>query len=219
MKTYSSATDSIADYVEHTFKPEDETLRWIRENARAQGLPDIHVGKMDGLHLEVLMRAINAKLIVEIGTLAGYSGVCLARGLASGGHLFTFEYEPRHAEVAEQSFNRAGLRDQVSIFVGAALDNLSKIESKGPFDAVFIDADKPTYPAYLDWSIKNLKVGGVILADNTFAMGEIPRHSSSTGRLGAIHSLNTTCATDPRLRSTIWPTSDGLTMAVKIKSN
>ena len=217
MKHFSQTSIELESYVTKVFHPEDDILKEIRERAARNGLPDIHVGWMDGLHLEVLARSIGARKIVEIGTLAGFSGVCLARALPPGGRLYTFEFEPKHAEIARESFHKAGLSDRVEVFVGPAIQNLEKVERDGPFDIVFLDADKPSYPAYFDWALKNLRKGGVLLADNTFAMGEIPSvNSQSSPRVKAIHEFNQRCATDPRLRSTILPTSDGLTFSVRI---
>src|SRR5204863_9583372 len=135
----------------------DPILAEIRERSAAAGLPDIQVARFDGRHLEIVARAIGARRAVEIGTLGGYSGVCLARGMASGGRLDTFEYEPRHAEVARESFRRAALADRVRIHVGRAREKLVTIESDGPFDVLFIDADKVGYPDYLRWGIANLR--------------------------------------------------------------
>lgn len=216
MKHFSNSSPEIEEYVEGVFQPKDPILSEIRVRAAQAGLPDIHVGNMDGLHLEVLARSMGAKKIVEIGTLAGFSGVCLARALPPGGKLYTFEFEPKHAEVARESFQRAGLAEKVEIFVGPAVDNLKKIEKEGPFDLVFIDADKPSYPAYFEWSVAHLRKGGAMLADNTFAMGEIALPKPNSSRIEALRRFNSMCATDPRLRSTILPTSDGLTFSVRI---
>jgi caffeoyl-CoA O-methyltransferase len=215
-KPFSASNPEIEKYVESVFQPEDSVLREIRVRAAKMGLPDIHIGPMDGLHLEVLARSMSARKVVEIGTLAGYSGVCLARGLSDNGRLYTFEYEPKHAEIALESFVKAGLSKRVQIFVGAALQNLSKVEAEGPFDIVFIDADKQSYSAYYEWAVKNLRKGGALLADNTFAMGEIAEPASQDkDRVKAIQKFNKTAATDSRMRATILPTSDGLTFAVK----
>lgn len=216
-KGFSLGGPEIETYVNRVFHPQDPVLEEIRERAAKFGLPDIHVGKMDGLTLEVLARSMSARRVVEIGTLAGFSGVCLARGLVAGGKLYTFEFEPKHAEVAAESFKKAGLADKVEIFVGAAIDNLKKIEKEGPFDLVFIDADKPSYPAYFEWAVRNLRKGGAILADNTLARGEVATAGpKSPPRVLALNQFNEMCASDPRLRSTMLPTSDGLTFAVRI---
>src|SRR5947208_11946485 len=142
--------------------PEDAVLQEIRERSQKAGLPEIQVGSMDALHLEVLTRAAGAAKAVEIGTLGGYSGTAIARGLADGGRLHTFELEPQHAELARESFRKAGVLDRVRIHVGPALERLPECEADAPFDLVFVDADKESYPAYLAWAARHLRVGGVV---------------------------------------------------------
>ncbi|HVM32897.1 MAG TPA: O-methyltransferase [bacterium] len=222
-KSFARADEALQNYVLETFHPEDPVLLEIRERAAKEGLPDIHVGPMDGLHLEVIARSMGAEKIVEIGTLAGYSGVCLARALPAGGKLYCFEYEPKHAEVSRESFKRAGLADKAEIWVGDALANLPKIEAKGPFDLVFIDADKPGYPAYLAWAMEQLRVGGVVLGDNTFSGGRVADIAQETQgpkaeTVKAIRAFNRTLADDPRFRATVIPTGEGLTFAVKVSN-
>jgi caffeoyl-CoA O-methyltransferase len=220
-KSFSRDDESLGRYVIETFHPEDPVLLEIRKRAAEEGLPDIHVGPMDGLHLEVIARSVGVKKIVEIGTLAGYSGVCLARALPKDGKLYCFEYEPKHAQVSLESFKKAGFEKQVEIHVGSALEQLPKIEAQGPFDLVFIDADKPAYPAYLEWAMKHLRVGGVFLGDNTFSGGLVADPANETGpkaeRVKAMRQFNRQAATDPRFRTTVIPTGEGLTMGVKIK--
>ena len=210
MKSYSNTQTTVSHYVRETFHPEDPVLKEIRELSQKEGLPSIQVGDMDGLHLEVITRAMGVKKAVEIGTLGGYSGVSIARGLAEEGKLYTFEYNPHHAAVAQQSFKTAKVDHLVQIFVGAALEQLPTIEKLGPFDLVFIDADKVNYPNYLQWAEKNLRTGGVILADNAFGLGMTPENQE------AIRKFNASLANSPHFRATILPTGEGLTMAVKI---
>ena len=223
-KSYAPESPALADYVFQTFKPEDELLATTRTRAQAAGLPAIHVSPYDGLHLEVLARAAGAKKIVEIGTLAGLSGTCLARGLAKGGRLHTFEFEAKHAAVAAETFRLAKVDHLVTIHVGPALSNLPKIESEGPFDVVFIDADKDNYPNYLAWAEKHLRTGGVVLVDNAFAWGLLTEPVNSErlkdprqlAALNAIRAVNARLA-DPAgpFRSTMLPTGEGLAMGVK----
>jgi caffeoyl-CoA O-methyltransferase len=205
--------------VEETFAPEDGVLAEIRERSARAGLPAIAVGKMDGLHLEVIARAVCAKKVVEIGTLGGYSGVCLARGMGPDGLLHTIEAEPRHAEVAALSFERAGVARLVKIHVGRAEDKLAEIEREGPFDLVFIDADKQGYPAYLGWAERHLRVGGIVLADNAFAFGRI--HESSPGEdakaVAPLRQFAERLARGGRFRATMIPTAEGLAMGVKVR--
>jgi caffeoyl-CoA O-methyltransferase len=222
-KSFAKADDAVQNYVLETFHPEDSILLEIRERAAKEGLPDIHVGPMDGLHLEVIARVVGAKKIVEIGTLAGYSGVCLARALPADGKIYCFEVEPKHAEVSRESFKKAGLSDRAEILVGDALGNLPKIEGQGPFDLVFIDADKPGYPAYLEWAMKNVRVGGVVLGDNTFSGGRVAdpaneKEGPKAATVKAIRLFNKKLAQDPRFRATVLPTGEGLAFAVKVSN-
>jgi caffeoyl-CoA O-methyltransferase len=136
---------AIRRYLEDVLGPEDAVLAEIRERSAREGLPEIAVARFDGRHLTVIARAIAARRIVEIGALGGYSGVCLARALPADGRLHTFEHDPHHADVARESFRRSGLAGKARVHVGPALENLPGIETEGPFDLVFIDADKGNY--------------------------------------------------------------------------
>lgn len=216
MKDYSAkADDKLNRYLVRTFKPEDPVLKEARERSLKAGLPEIQVGPMDALHLEVLARACGARKAVEIGALGGYSGISLARALGKGGRLHTFELDPKHAEVAQESFRKAGVLDRVTIHVGPALERLPDCEGDAPFDLVFIDADKESYPAYLAWAAHHLRVGGVVLGDNAFAFGEIV-DGRGAGPV-AMREFNEELATGGRFRATMIPTGEGLVMGVKIK--
>jgi len=225
-KNYAQTEPGIADYVELLFQPVDAPLAAIRASSKAAGLPDIQVGPMDGRHLEILTRILRPRLAVEIGTLGGYSGLCLARGIEPGGRLFTFEKNETHAIVAKENLENAiakeNLNVQFQIHIGSAVELLPIIENEGPFDLVFIDADKPGYPAYLNWAISHLRIGGVIIGDNTFAWGEVHRAHEKVGNdlkiVGSLDKFNRAVASDPRLRGTIFPTAEGLTVAVKVRN-
>ena len=209
-KAYAANHPAIAPYVEDLLEPEDGVLAEIRARSTAACLPDIAVGPFDGRHLEVLARASGARTMVEVGTLGGYSTVCLARALPDDGHLHTFELEAAHAEVARDSLRRAGLLDKVTIHVGPAVERLPDIEGDGPFDLVFLDADKASYPDYLDWAERNVRVGALLLADNVFRK---PR-----GREMAefIHAFNERLARSGLWRTTLLPLEDGLAVAVRL---
>lgn len=221
-KQYMQTANAIEDYVQSTFHPEDEVLREIRERSEKSGLPSIQLSPIDALHLEVIARSAAARKAVEIGTLAGYSGVAIARALPPNGKLFTFEYNPYHAQVARESFEKAGVLEKVEIFVGAALERLAEIEPQAPFDLVFIDADKVSYPAYLEWAERHLRVGGIFLADNTFAFGLIADEKNAeegerAPEVKALRAFNKLAADHPNLRTTILPTGEGLTFGVKVR--
>lgn len=219
-KKFGASNDlPTLDLLEAIFKPEDKILEQIRKNSDESGLPHIHVGPFDGLHLTVLARAFNALKIVEIGTLGGYSGTCLLRGGGTSAKLYTFEVSPKNADVARKNFELAGVAAQVEIFEGPALDNLSKIEKQGTFDLVFIDADKNNYPNYLDWAHTNLRRGGAVLGDNTLAWGLLARNDLADEReqkqILNLRKFNELCANSSRWMATMLPTGEGLTLAVK----
>ena len=216
-KGFGQGSAELSRWAEETFAPEDEVLREIRERCAREGLPTIQVGKMDGLHLEVLSRAAGARRAVEIGTLGGYSGVCLLRGMGEGGFLHTFELDARHADVARTSFARAGF-DRVRIHVGPALERLPSIEPEGPFDLVFVDADKKGYPRYVAWAEEHLRPGGMLLCDNAFAFGHVHDPGWAGEDAAAVAPLREVAervASNGRWRGTMLPTAEGLLLAVK----
>jgi len=147
----------------------------LRANA-AGGLPAIDVSPAQGKFLHLLVKIAGAKRILEIGTLGGYSTVWMASALPSDGRLITLEYAPHHAEVARDNIARAGLLERVEVRQGAALDLLPAVE--GPFDLIFIDADKPSNPGYLDWALKLARPGTVIILDNVVRDGRVTDASS-----------------------------------------
>ncbi len=219
-KGFGQGSPELARWAEAVFAPEDAVLREIRERSAAAGLPGIQVGRFDGLHLEVLARAAGARRAVEIGTLGGYSGVCLLRGLGPGGTLDTFEMRPAHAEVARESFARAGFADRVRIHVGPARELLRTIEGQGPFDLVFIDADKGGYPDYLAWAEAHLRQGGLVVADNAFGFGHVHDPAYRGEDAAAIEPLRRFAerlARGGRFRATMIPTEEGLALGVKVR--
>jgi caffeoyl-CoA O-methyltransferase len=220
VKGFGQGDAALAAWAEAVYQPEDQVLREIRETSVAAGLPAIQVGKFDGLHLEVLARVAGARRAIEVGTLGGYSGVCLLRGMGPAGFLDTFELEPRHAEVARRSFERAGLSDRVRIHVGRAADQLRGVETEGPFDLVFLDADKVGYPAYLAWAEEHLRLGGVLLADNTFGFGHVHEErpeGESAEAMSALRVFSERLARGGRFRATMVPTAEGLSLGVKVR--
>jgi predicted O-methyltransferase YrrM len=166
---------AVDDYiVEHLLAP-DPSLDAAVAASEAAGLPPIAITPNQGKLLELLARIHNAKSILELGTLGGYSTIWLARSLPQGGQLVTLEREPRYAEVALANIANAGLADMVQVRVGPALETLPAMheEGAGPFDLIFIDADKQNYPGYLEWSLKLSRVGTLIIGDNVVRGGAI----------------------------------------------
>ncbi|MCA1663641.1 MAG: O-methyltransferase [Myxococcales bacterium] len=218
-KGFGQGSPELARWAERVFRPEDDVLREIRARSVAAGLPAIAVGRMDGLHLEILARAAGARRAVEIGTLGGYSGVCLLRGMPDG-RLDTFELEPGNAAVARDSFEKAGVAARVRIHVGRAVDKLREIEGDGPFDLVFIDADKSGYPAYLTWAEEHLRPGGIVLLDNAFGWGDVadPAKADHPDAIAALASCAERLgAAGGRWRGTMIPTEEGLAIGVKVR--
>lgn len=221
-KSYGNGNLDLAQYVYQTFQPEDPKLKRIKELTMENQIPEIQISPMDGRHIEILTRLTGVKKAVEIGTLAGFSGTCIARGLQPGGQLYTFELEEKNAEIARKAFEVAEVSDRVKVFVGPALEKLPEIEKEGPFDLVFIDADKVNYPAYLEWASHHLRPGGIVMGDNTFAFGDITKSKSDykTPRqeqiTEALKTFNTMLAHSDAFRSTLLPTGEGLTVGVKI---
>jgi len=220
VKGFGQGDAALGAWAEAVYAPEDEVLREIRERSAAAGLPAIQVGAMDGLHLRVLARACGARRAVEIGALGGYSGVQLLRGMGPEGRLDTFEKEPAHAEVARASFERAGVAHQVRIHLGPAAERLRTVDRDGPFDLVFIDADKAGYPTYLAWAEEHLRVGGLLLADNAFAFGHVHRPAEAGKDAEGAASLarfSERLARGGRFLATMLPTAEGLALGVKVR--
>jgi caffeoyl-CoA O-methyltransferase len=214
-KSFGNDDPRLEGYLASVYQPEDEVLREIRVRAQAAGLPEIQVAALDARHLEVLARLSGARRAVEIGTLAGYSGVSILRGLAPDGTLDTFEIEPVHARVAEESFRKAGFAGRARIHVGPAQAGLAAVEAEGPFDLCFIDADKESYPAYLDWAARNVRRGGVVVADNVFLFGHLADAGAPSVALAAMRAFHQRLAQSAEFRATVIPTGEGLTVAVR----
>ncbi len=206
-------TEAFDQYITQLFVREDDALRTTQAEADRNGLPQISLAPHEGRLLQFLALAVGAKKIVEIGTLAGYSGTWLARALPAGGKLFTLEKSSKHAEVARASFERAGVATKVELLEGDALDSLKKIEAHGPFDLVFIDADKGGYPNYLAWAVANLRSGGIVAAHNAFRGGAVlaPKNDDDRG----MDSFNRALAEHPQLESTILAIGDGMAVGIK----
>jgi len=165
---------SLDDVFNRVLRTEDDALRAAREDGAAAGMPAIEVSAQHGKLLSLLATMSRARRVLEIGTLAGYSTINLARGVGPDGRVVTLEFEPMHAEVARRNFERAGLADRIEIVVGAALDSLPQLAERGEtFDMFFIDADKENNVAYVEWAIKLGRPGSVIVVDNIARMGRV----------------------------------------------
>jgi caffeoyl-CoA O-methyltransferase len=165
----------VDDYIRDLVGKEDDALKAAARSVAENGIPPIAVSVNQGKFLHVLALAIGAKNILEVGTLAGYSTIWLARALPKDGKLISLEYDPKHASVARKNIANAGLSDQVEIRVGRAIESLPQLkkENLGPFDMIFIDADKPPYKEYYEWAIKLSHPGTLIIADNVIREGKV----------------------------------------------
>lgn len=209
-----SADEQLERYVAELFAPEDPVLSAIRRRHEALHLPPIHISAEEGKLLHVLLRAVAATRVLEIGALAGYSGVWLARALPANGMLTTIEKDPRHAALARQAYAEAGLAGRVHLIDGAALDVLPTLAPG--FDAVFVDADKAPLADYFEWSVRLLRGGGLLLCDNAFFHGAVvdPRDRSPDAE--GVRAFNRLAATDPRVTAAVAPIRDGLVIGVKL---
>jgi caffeoyl-CoA O-methyltransferase len=200
-------------YIRELFAPEDDVLQAIRQRADEHGFPRIHVDPAEGRMLQWLLAAVKARRVVEIGALAGYSGVWMARALPEDGRLISVEYDPEHAEVTRESFRQAGLSDRAEVRVGRAPGVLEALAAEGPF----IDADKPHYPDMLAWATENVRLGGLVLAHNAFRRGQILNAAGHDDPdLRGVRALNQRMAEDPRLDSVIIPIGDGIAATIRV---
>ena len=192
---------------------DDNVLRWIQAETERNELPTISVRAYDGRLLQFLMLAVGARKVVEIGTLAGYSGVWMARALPADGKLYTLEKSSKHAKVARASFDKAGLNGKVEILEGSALDSMKRLHDKAPFDFVFIDANKDGYAAYLDWAVEHLRPGGIVAAHNAFRNGQVltPQNDEDHSMV----AFNQGVIDHPRLEGLILAVGDGMAVGIK----
>ena len=194
-------------YITEHLVGDDAALSAALEASEAASLPPINVAPNQGKLLMLLAQMIGARRILEIGTLAGYSTIWLARGLIPGGRLITLELDPRCAEVARANIARARLGDAVEVRVGRALDTLPSLTAEAPFDLIFIDADKPSTPAYFEWAIKLSRPGSLIVVDNVVREGAILNADSDDPHVRGLRRFYELAGADPRISGTALQTT------------
>jgi len=194
----------VDDYLSGLVLPADATLDQALRVSQAAGLPSIQVSPLQGKLLHLLAKSIAARRILEIGTLGGYSTIWLARALPPEGLLITLELDPKHAAVARENLAGAGVSERVEIHLGQALDSLARLveENQPPFDLIFIDADKPNYPAYFEWSLKLSHPGTLIVADNITRKGRIIEAHSEDANVQGMRRFLERVAAEPRVTTT-----------------
>lgn len=203
--TDRSRWDAVDRYISDLFVPSDAVFEAALEASAAAGLPPIQVPPNQGKLLGLLVRVMDARSILEIGTLGGYSTIWLARALPDGGRVVTLELEPSYAEVARANFERAGESDVIEIRVGPAQESLPKLiaEGAGPFDVIFIDADKASYPEYFERSLELSRPGTLIVADNVVRDGAVIDADSTDPNIRGIRRFNEIVAAEPRVSATV----------------
>jgi predicted O-methyltransferase YrrM len=212
---------AVDGYFAELLAPADEQFQGALKANRKAKLPAIAVSPVQGKFLHVLVKITQAKCVLEIGTLGGYSTIWMARALPENGRIVTLEFDPRHAELARSNLRSAGLLKQVDVRVGRALDSLPRLAKSGagPFDLIFIDADKENNPQYLEWALKLSRPGAVIVVDNVAQHGRIVRSGSADKGIQGTRRCLEMMATEPRLSATALQTvgvkgQDGFAIAV-----
>ncbi len=206
-------TEQLYDYIVETFAPEDDLLKSLPADAEKQGVPLIHISPEQGKFLQVLMRACNAKRVLEVGSLFGYSALWMARVLPADGKLIALELSPLHVKVIRENVRRAGLSDKIEVIEGDARETLKTLQ--GPFDFAFVDAEKMEYIAYYEQVMTLLRPGAIIVADNASGHGDAWNpNADANGNVPAIRAMNQRMASDPRLTSLLVPISDGMCVGV-----
>jgi len=215
--------DAVDDYFEGLLVPADPALEESQRASDAAGLPEIQVTASQGKLLQLLARMVGARSILEVGTLGGYSTIWLARALAAGGRLITLEVDPVHAAVARENVARAGLADVVDVRVGPGLETLPKLaaEGVGPFDLVFIDADKINNSGYFKWAVKLTRPGSLIIIDNVVRGGAVADADSDEPSVVGTRRVHDLIAAEPRVSATAIQTVghkgyDGFTLALVV---
>ncbi|MBA3378140.1 MAG: O-methyltransferase [Chloroflexia bacterium] len=202
---------AVDTYFEEALIGRDPVLDNALETSRATGLPDIQVASNQGKLLSMIARIYGAARILEVGTLGGYSTIWLARALPDTGSIVTLELDPKHAAVARQNMDDAGYSGQVEIRVGRAVDSLAAMveAGEGPFDFIFIDADKPSNPHYLDYAVKLSRSGTLIVVDNVVRNGGVADPQSTDPNVIGVRTMIDQIAADPRLDATAIQTVGG----------
>lgn len=212
---------AVDSYLAQLFAPEDAILQAVGQSVVDAGLPQISVSATEGKLLHLLARLVGARSILEVGTLAAYSTIWMARALPPDGHVVTLEADPLHAEVARRNLELAGLADRVEVRVGLGLELLPALveDGAGPFDMVFIDADKPPYADYLEWAVRLCRPGALIVADNVIRDGEVLDADATDEATLGIRRFNDALAAHEQLAAIALQTvgrrgHDGMALAV-----
>lgn len=209
-------TDTTYNYILEHFSAEDNFLAALNNEARAKEIPAIHVAPEQLAFMQVLLQGMGAKYVLEIGSLAGYSAIGMARALPAGGKVVAFELNADYAEFIRQKAKEAGVADKVEVHVGDAKKVLQHFRPDYEFDFAFIDADKSGYVTYLDLVFPLVRTGGIIAGDNTLAWGRIAEEESDDNSVRGLRAFNKVISAHPQLQTCLVPIGDGMTMGVKL---
>lgn len=212
--TSSIVTAEHFRYVAERTQREDAFLADLKRAARAEGIPPIWVAPEQASLMQILLKLHRAKDVVEVGTLAGYSAITMARALPADGLVRTIELDPKHAEFAKRWVARSDVAARVVVHVGGGMDVLPGFATNSA-DAAFLDADKASYPLYLEECLRIVRGGGLVMADNAFAFGQLLDPTPEDPEVPAVRAFNDLVAKDARLHSVIVPIGDGLWVGVK----
>ncbi|MFL5481731.1 MAG: O-methyltransferase [Gemmatimonadaceae bacterium] len=203
-RTKAKIWSQVDEYICDKLLADDKVLDTALKDSDAAGLPAIAVTPAQGKFLQILAEMIGARSVLEIGTLGGYSTIWFARALPPDGHIITLEVDPTHADVARKNFARAGLQRMIELRLGAALDTLPLLvaEQSGPFDLIFIDADKTNIPAYFDWAMKLSRPGSLIIVDNVVRDGGVVDAKSKDPSIQGVRRFIDQLARDKRVTAT-----------------
>ncbi len=205
-------------YLQEVFAKEDPVLEGIRKHSEQENVSYMQISAYEGGILQFLCQALKVKKVVEVGTLYGYSSLMIARALPEGGQLWTLDMSEQKQKKAQELMKADPAGAKVCFKAGLAIESLKSLENQAPFDMVFIDADKGMYVNYLHWSHKNLKTGGLVVADNTFLFGAMygePREEQDLKTVEVMRAFNKELAHSGRYISTLIPTAEGLTVGIK----
>jgi predicted O-methyltransferase YrrM len=210
-------TPELNDYLTSMFSSEDAFLRTLQVEAEQAGIPAIAIAPEQTSFLQVLLRLMGAASVLEIGSLAGYSAITMARALPPTGSMLCCELQPEWAAFIRRKAHEAGLGHVITVAAGPALDTIRALPDSVMFDAVFIDADKPNYIAYVDAVLPHLRSGGAIIGDNALAWGEVAKEHSTfePENVGGIRAFNRYMVEHPQLQCTLVPLGDGMTIGIK----
>ena len=211
----------VDNYISNLLAPEDKALTDTIKSLDTEGLPQYSISPTQGKFLQVMMIVCNAKKVLELGTLGGYSTIWLARALPNNGKLITIEVDKHHGDVAQKNINNAGLSQKVDLRIGKALDILPQIiaENDGPFDMIFIDADKPPYTEYFDYALQLSRPGTLIICDNVIREGKVLDNNTADEKVKGVQRLNKMLSQNAKVTATILQTvgvkeHDGMAIAV-----